>query len=80
MLESPLLDDLAVALRERLAVIADRDLFAREPALHLERLRAASEAITSIQSRLPPAVDPQLSHYLDRCSYDKALALLENTH
>ena len=78
MADSPLFDELAAALRERLAIIADRDLFARDPALHLEKLRAASEAITSLQSRLPPKIDPQLSHYLDRCSYDKALAFLEN--
>ena len=77
MADSTLLDQLAAALRERLAVIADRDLFARDPALHLEKLRDASATITSLQSRLPSNIDSQLSHYLDRCSYDKALALIE---
>ena len=77
MADTPLFDELAGALRERIAVIADRALFARDPALHLEKLRAASERIASLQDRLPPAVDPQLAHYLQRCSYDKALEFLE---
>lgn len=68
---------LAAALRERIAVIADRDWYARDPAGHLERLRAVSEQIAALQGQLPPPVDPQLRHYLDRCSYDKALAFLE---
>ena len=68
---------LATALRERLAVIADRELFARDPAEHLHRLRTVSEQITELQRQLPPPVDPQLTHFLDRCSYDKALAFLE---
>ena len=77
MVAQPIFDELAAALRERIAIIADRDLYARDPALHLEKLRAASEKITALQGRLPPPVDPHLAHYLDRCSYDKALAFLE---
>ena len=78
MAHSPLFDELAAALRERIAVIADRDLYARDPALHLEKLRAASEQIATLQKQLPSPIDPHLTHYLDRCSYDKALAFLEN--
>ena len=68
---------LAAVLRERLAVIADREFYARDPAAHLEKLRAVSEEITHLQSQLPPPVDPRLAHYLERGSYDKALAFLE---
>lgn len=68
---------LAAALRERLAVIADRELFHRDPALHLTQLRTVSERVTALQAQLPPPVDPQLAHYLQRCSYDKALAFIE---
>ena len=68
---------LATALRERLAVIADREWYTRDPAGHLERLQTVSEQITKLQSQLPPPIDPQLAHYLQRCSYDKALAFLE---
>jgi len=68
---------LAAALRERLAIIADRELFARDPADHLHRLRTVSEQIVALQDQLPPPVDPQLAHFLERQSYDKALAFLE---
>jgi hypothetical protein len=68
---------LANALRERRAVIADREFYARDPSGHLHLLRTLSEQITALQDQLPPPVDPQLAHYLQRCSYDKALALLE---
>lgn len=68
---------LAAALRERLAVVADREFYARDPSAHLDRLRAVSEHVVALQSQLPAPVDPQLAHYLQRCSYDKALAFLE---
>jgi hypothetical protein len=78
MAESPTTHEaLAAALRERLAVVADREFYARDAAAHLERLRAVSEQIAQLQSQLPSPVDPQLAHYLQRCSYDKALAFLE---
>lgn len=75
--EPTILQSLVIALRERLAVIADREWYARDPAGHLDRLRAISEQITALQQQLPPPVDPQLRHYFERCSYDKALAFLE---
>jgi len=45
--------ELAEALRERLAVIADRALYARDPAAHLQRLQSASTRIVEIQGQLP---------------------------
>ncbi|MEA3210083.1 MAG: hypothetical protein QOE70_3140 [Chthoniobacter sp.] len=68
---------LAAALRERIEVVRDRAFFARDPAGHLARLRSVSETIVALQAQLPPPVDPQLMHYLQRCSYDKALAFIE---
>jgi hypothetical protein len=68
---------LAAALRERLAVIKDREFAMQDPAGHLTRLQEVSEQIVSLQQALPPPVDPQLAHFLQRCSYDKALAWLE---
>ena len=65
------------ALRERLAVIADHDLRAKDPAAQLERLKAVSEKIVHLQSTLPHPVHPRLAHFLEGCSYDKALAFLE---
>jgi hypothetical protein len=67
---------LADALRERLAVIGDREWFARDASGHLAALQSVSERIERLSSALPPPVDPQLRHFLERCSYDKALAFL----
>lgn len=68
--------DLAAALRERRALIAD-EISRRDPEQHLARLKAVSEKIGALQGQLPQPLDPQLAHFLARCSYDKALALLE---
>ncbi len=75
--ESEVPRELAAALHERLAVIADRASYARDPQAHLTRLQEVSERITALGEKLPPPVDPRLAHYLQRCSYDKALAFLE---
>ena len=66
------------ALRERLALIADRDFYQRDPAAHLAQLQTISGKIAASAAQLPPGADPQLTHYLQRCSYDKALAFLES--
>ena len=67
---------LAGALRDRLALIADVE--SRQDAEgHLARLKAVSERIVALEKELPQPLDPQLAHYLSRCSYDKALAALE---
>ena len=68
--------DLAQALRERLAVIRDEQS-RRDEAKHIARLKAVSERIDNLQTRLPKPVDPRLAHYLQRKSYDKALEFLE---
>ena len=70
------LTELTAALRERLAIIAD-ETSRRDPARHTERLRAVSERIEQLEQDLPPAIDPQLRHFLQRRSYSKALELLE---
>lgn len=77
MPDSATYQELASALRERLAAIADRGAYERDSAAHFERLKAASERIATLHSQLPPPVDPRLAHFLERCSFDKALALIE---
>jgi hypothetical protein len=66
--------ELAAALRERLAIVADEES-RRDPSKHMTRLREISEKIASLGEQLP--IDPRLKHYLERCSYGKALAFLE---
>jgi hypothetical protein len=67
---------LAAALRERLAIVADEES-RRDPHKHMDRLRVVSEKIDKLQAALPRPIDPQLAHYLQRGSYDKALGFLE---
>jgi hypothetical protein len=74
--ESNIFGNLREALRERLAIIRDEQS-RRDEEKHLARLRAVSEKIEKLQAALPRPVDPQLAHYLQRRSYDKALEFLE---
>ena len=69
--------DLREALRERLAIIRDEES-RRDEEAHMARLRAVSEKIDKLAAALPRPIDPQLAHYLQRRSYDKALEFLEN--
>src|ERR1700730_4431231 len=68
--------DLATALRERLALLGD-EKSRGEPDIHIARLQAVSDKIDKLQAALPRPVDPQLAHYLQRRSYDKALEFIE---
>jgi len=68
--------ELAEALGERLAIIADEG--SRQDATrHTARLEQVSAKIERIEQELPAAIDPQLRHFLQRRSYSKALALIE---
>jgi hypothetical protein len=69
--------ELAEALRERLAVIADRAAYERDPAAHLRQLQGASERIDRASAALPKPVPGDLSHYLKGGSFQKALHWLE---
>jgi hypothetical protein len=68
--------DLAQALRERVAIIRDEES-RRDEQAHMARLSAVSEKIDKLQAALPRPINPQLAHYLQRRSYDKALEFLE---
>jgi hypothetical protein len=69
--------ELAGALRERLAIIGDRAAYERDPAAHLESLKAVSQKIETAGADLPRPVPGDLAHYLKGSSYQKALAWLE---
>ena len=71
-----ILAELAAALRERLAIIGNEES-RRDPGRHTERLRAVSEKIEELEQRLPPRINPELRHFLQRRSYSKALEALE---
>lgn len=68
--------ELAEALRERLATIADEES-RRDATRHAARLQKVSERIERLERQLPSATDPQLRHFLQRRSYSKALEFIE---
>jgi hypothetical protein len=69
---------LAEAFRERLAVIADHAHRDRDPAGHFQRLQKVAQRIDTLIAGLPQQeLDPQFCHYLERRSFDKALAWIE---
>lgn len=70
------LAELEAALGERRRVIADHEWRDRDAAGHLAALQAVSEKIDALSARLGGAAPPRLRHFLDNCSYDKALELL----
>jgi hypothetical protein len=67
---------LADALDTRLALIADRAWVARDAPGHLAALGNISEKIEQLSRELPLPLPGELAHYLERRSYDKALAFL----
>jgi len=74
-MSSPDLNLLAEALRERLTVIADHAHRDRDQVGHLQRLIDVSGRIDALIASLPASeLDPQFRHYLEKRSYDKALA------
>jgi hypothetical protein len=68
--------ELAAALRQRLAIIRD-EKSRRDSGIHMARLQEISKKIDDLAAALPKPLDPQLAHFLQRRSYDKALAVLE---
>jgi hypothetical protein len=68
--------ELAAALRERLAIIGDQESRS-DPHRHMERLKTISDQIERLSASLPTPIDPRLAHFLERRSYDKALEMLE---
>lgn len=65
------------AVAARLAVVADHELRNADPAGHLEKLKQAAGRLDELASNLPKDCDPMLRHYLERQSYVKAVAWLD---
>jgi hypothetical protein len=68
--------ELLRALLNRLDVVADRELYQRDPAGHLAALRSAAEELDKLLKQLPGDAPPTLRHYLERQSYVKAVEFL----
>jgi hypothetical protein len=70
-------ETLRVLLRQRLSIIADKQLREADPAAQLEGLRKASEAIDAWRTEYQAACPPKLRHYLEQSSLQKALDFIE---
>lgn len=68
---------LHAAVKARLDIVADHGFRDRDPAAHLEALKAAAARLDALVANLPATTDPTLRHYLERQSYTKALAWLD---
>ena len=64
--------NLKEAVQARLDIVADHAFRDRDAAAHLEALKSAASHLESL-------VDPTLRHYLERQSYTKALAWLQDS-
>ncbi len=74
----PTLAELRDALQWRVDVVADRELYDRDPAAHLEKLKLASAKVDVLAAAVIAggSADPRLAHFLERQSYVKALDFL----
>ncbi len=69
--------ELAGLLRERRSVIANHAWRDRDAEAHLRALQSVSERIAAASRSLAGRVPPRLAHFLESCSFDKALAFIE---
>jgi hypothetical protein len=73
MLEKAELSELIGLLEERLRVIGDAEMRELDPAGQLARLQEVSEAIVAFHAAHRAKIQPRLNHFLENCSYSKAL-------
>jgi len=70
-------DKLKDLLRKRIEIIADHEFRDNDPDAHLRALKEISESIEGYHHELQGKNFPQLEHFLDNRSYNKALKFLE---
>lgn len=67
------LRELIALLEERVRVIGDVEMREQNPDGQLAKLQSVSEAITSFHTTHRGVIQPRLNHFLENCSYAKAL-------
>lgn len=72
-------ESLAKLLKERLEIIADHSFRDRDPEAHLNALRSVSENLALLYQDNKPEFPPRLRHFMEQCSYAKALDYLNDT-
>lgn len=71
------LTELATLLERRLEVIGDHAWRDRDQPGHLAELKRVALEIEARKKEVPRGFDADLTHYLERCSFDKALARIQ---
>jgi hypothetical protein len=72
------LQQLAALLRRRVEIIADHAWRDTDSDAHLEALKSVSIEIGAIHRALSGRLPGRLEHFLGQCSFDKALAYIED--
>ena len=70
-------DKLKYLLRKRIEIIVDHEFRDNDPNAHLIALKEISESIEKHHHELRKEISPQLEHFLNNQSYNKALKFLE---
>lgn len=65
-------------LEQRLTVIGNHQLRDTNPDEQLKQLKKVSESISELHQKISADIPPRLRHFLENCSYDKALDWLSN--
>lgn len=70
---------LHAAVKTRLDIVSDHAFRDRDATAHLAALKLAASHLDDLITQLPPETNPTLRHYLERQSYLKAIAWLEES-
>ncbi len=73
------LQQLIEMLERRLAVIADAEMRENDPEGQLAQLQEVSEAIMAFHEDHRGQIPIRLNHFLENCSFDKALAWCQDS-
>jgi hypothetical protein len=72
------LSTLATLLENRLRIIGDHAWRDRDQPGHLAALKTVAVEIEAVKKQVPADLDRELAHYLERCSFDKALVRIQD--
>ena len=67
-------EELIELLEKRLSIISDTHLRESNPELQLRELQSVSEGIVAFHRANRDAIPVRLNHFLENCSFEKALA------
>ncbi len=78
-LEEGQVDELIEMLQRRLRVIGDAEMRENDPERQLKELQSVSEAIMAFHQAHRDVMHNRLNHFLENCSFEKALAWVQDS-